>query len=178
MVRICKGLAAEPFSFPCASFQDVYAGKICAALERQHPRDLFDIKLLLENEGITEKLKDAFLFYLISSKRPYHEILNSRTKNIDNTFKKSFEGMVDGNITVSHLSQALIDLRLSLKKMMSRQDLDLLVSTLEMKPRWELSKISDLGSYPSVKWRLFNIGKMRSDKRQREIHLLSKWFND
>lgn len=25
------------------SFEDVYAGKICAALDRQHPRDLFDI---------------------------------------------------------------------------------------------------------------------------------------
>ena len=41
-------------------------GKICAALDRQHPRDLFDVKRLLENEGITDDVKDSFLFYQIS----------------------------------------------------------------------------------------------------------------
>ena len=34
------------------SFEDLYAGKLCAALDRQHPRDLYDVKALLENEGI------------------------------------------------------------------------------------------------------------------------------
>ena len=33
------------------SVADLYGGKICAALDRQHPRDLFDIKLLLDHEG-------------------------------------------------------------------------------------------------------------------------------
>src|SRR5690606_13433230 len=33
------------------SFADLYAGKIMAALDRQHPRDLFDIRDLLANEG-------------------------------------------------------------------------------------------------------------------------------
>jgi len=35
------------------SLADLYAGKLCAALDRQHPRDLFDVRLLLDNEGIT-----------------------------------------------------------------------------------------------------------------------------
>lgn len=48
-------------------FNDLYAGKLCAALDRQHPRDLYDVKLLLENEGISEDLKNTFLVYLISS---------------------------------------------------------------------------------------------------------------
>ena len=39
------------------SSYDLYAGKICAALDRQHPRDLFDIHLLLENEGIKTELR-------------------------------------------------------------------------------------------------------------------------
>ena len=45
---------------------DLYAGKLCAALDRQHPRDLFDVKLLLENEGISADLRRTFLVYLIS----------------------------------------------------------------------------------------------------------------
>ena len=32
---------------PLLSFEDLYAGKICATLDRQHPRDLYDIHLLL-----------------------------------------------------------------------------------------------------------------------------------
>ena len=35
-------------------FGQLYGSKICAALDRQHPRDLFDVKLLLENEGFTK----------------------------------------------------------------------------------------------------------------------------
>jgi predicted nucleotidyltransferase component of viral defense system len=52
------------------SFADIYAGKICAALDRQHPRDLFDIKILLENEGLTDQIRQAFIVYLISHPRP------------------------------------------------------------------------------------------------------------
>ena len=33
------------------SFADLYAGKIVAAFDRQHPRDLFDVRGLLANEG-------------------------------------------------------------------------------------------------------------------------------
>ena len=49
---------------------DSFAGKLCAALDRQHPRDLFDVKLLLENEGIGDDLLQVFIVYLISGNRP------------------------------------------------------------------------------------------------------------
>ena len=59
-----------------ASLPDLYAGKICAALDRQHPRDLFDVKYLLENEGFTEDLRKTFLVFLISHQRPMSELLS------------------------------------------------------------------------------------------------------
>jgi predicted nucleotidyltransferase component of viral defense system len=43
------------------SFADLYAGKAVAALDRQHPRDLFDIRDLLANEGIGDELRRAFI---------------------------------------------------------------------------------------------------------------------
>ena len=46
---------------------EIFAGKLCAALDRQHPRDLFDVKFLLENEGINSELIDVFIIYLLSS---------------------------------------------------------------------------------------------------------------
>ncbi len=39
------------------SFADLYAGKLVAALDRQHPRDLFDVRDLLANEGIDDALR-------------------------------------------------------------------------------------------------------------------------
>ena len=49
-----------------ASFGDLYTGKIVAALDRQHPRDLFDVRDLLSNEGIDAALRRAFVVYLVS----------------------------------------------------------------------------------------------------------------
>ena len=41
------------------SFADLYAGKIVAAFDRQHPRDLFDVRDLLANEGVSDELRRA-----------------------------------------------------------------------------------------------------------------------
>jgi predicted nucleotidyltransferase component of viral defense system len=51
------------------SFADLYAGKLVAALDRQHPRDLFDVRDLLANEGIGEDLRKAFVVYILSHSR-------------------------------------------------------------------------------------------------------------
>jgi hypothetical protein len=44
---------------PVLSFADLYGGKICAALDSQHPRDLFDIRLLSEAGGLNEEISQA-----------------------------------------------------------------------------------------------------------------------
>lgn len=58
-------------SMTLLSFEDLFAGKICATLDRQHPRDLYDTYWLLQHEGITQALKTAFMVYLMSHNRPY-----------------------------------------------------------------------------------------------------------
>jgi len=65
---------------PLLSFNDLYAGKICATLDRQHPRDLYDMLLLLDNEGISCDLIRAFIVYLIGHNRPMAELLATRAK--------------------------------------------------------------------------------------------------
>ena len=57
------------------AFEDLYGGKLHAAFDRQHPRDLFDVKLLYENEGLTDDLFRVFMVYVASSGRPMHELL-------------------------------------------------------------------------------------------------------
>ena len=89
-VRAIKIFGFARLALP--SFEDLYAGKICAALDRQHPRDLYDVYWLLQHEGIDERLKNAFLVYLMSHNRPMAELLAPQAQDIEPLYRAEFEG--------------------------------------------------------------------------------------
>ena len=91
---------------PVVSFADLYAGKLVAALDRQHPRDFFDVRDLLAHEGIDAALRRAFVVYLISHDRPMHEVLRARRKDISEEFLRGFSGMTESPVTVEELVAA------------------------------------------------------------------------
>ena len=62
-------------SINVVSHAELFGGKICAALDRQHPRDLFDIHHMLNNEGLTEEIRMGFKALLLSHSRPIHELI-------------------------------------------------------------------------------------------------------
>lgn len=87
----------EAFGFASVqvlNFADLYAGKLAAALSRQHPRDLFDIGLLLEDERADSVLWRTFLVYLTCSPKPAWEMLAPRVPaDFAVTFDAHFKGM-------------------------------------------------------------------------------------
>jgi len=98
------------------SLPDLYAGKICAALDRQHPRDLFDVKLLRENEGLTTDLVKTFVVYLISHNRTMGELLRPTRKEIGDLYQKEFLRMTEEEVTLGALLEARERLVVSLNK--------------------------------------------------------------
>lgn len=78
---------------PVVSVEDVYGGKLVAALDRQHPRDLFDVMQLFAYEGITPGIRRAFVVYLSSSNRPIHEVLFTPLRDIRHDYEHNFQGM-------------------------------------------------------------------------------------
>jgi len=76
LVRDAEDLFELSVTVRSLSIADLYGGKLCAALDRQHPRDLFDVKLLLEGGGILDEIRKAFVVYLASHNRPMNELLN------------------------------------------------------------------------------------------------------
>ena len=90
----------------CLPKEDLIGGKICAALDRQHPRDLFDIKLILADSDWHSGYTRAFLFYLLSSPRPIHELLMPDFKNLEKVFDSDFKGMTDQPVTLLELEEA------------------------------------------------------------------------
>ena len=146
-------------------FTDIYGGKICAALDRQHPRDLFDIHYLLSNEGITEELKNSFLIYLISHNRPMAELLDPKKKDIREMYKHEFLGMTRHSIAIEELQQTRQSLIFSIHELLSETDKRFLLSVKNGTPNWDLSTYPEAAKLPAVQWKLHNISRMTTKKR-------------
>jgi predicted nucleotidyltransferase component of viral defense system len=153
----------------CASFEDQYAGKFCAALDRQHPRDLFDVKLFFENFNLTEKLKKAFLVYLISGNRPIHEMIRPNLLDQRRLFTEQFQGMSDEKATYEELVAARAHLIQTIEATLTDDDRTFLLSLKKGNPEWELLGLNGVESLPGVRWKLMNIKKMRPEKHKEAI---------
>jgi hypothetical protein len=147
------------------SFADVYGGKIVAALDRQHPRDLFDVEDLLANEGITEDLRLAFIVYLISHDRPMYEVLSPTLKDIEPEFRANFRGMTDKPVDLKHLLAAREALIADVVGKMPDTHRSFLISFERGQPKWELLGLPHAASLPAVKWRQLNLDKLDADRR-------------
>ena len=152
-----------------ASLPDLYAGKIAAALDRQHPRDLFDVKFLLENEGFTEDLRKTFLVFLISHQRPMAELLAPHRKDIREVYEAEFAQMAEVDIPVEELEQTRELLIETIHRDMTENERHFLLSFKEQNPKWELlglDNIEEVANLPSVQWKLLNLSRMDKAKHK------------
>jgi hypothetical protein len=156
------------------SVEDLYAGKICAALDRQHPRDLYDVHLMLENEGFTAGIRRSFVVYLAGHSRPMHELLDPHCKDLGRVYDEQFVGMVAEAVPL----QALYETRERLVNMI-RLDLEenerrFLLSLKRGEPDWNMLNIDHLESLPALQWKLLNIRRMGEAKRNAALAELER----
>jgi predicted nucleotidyltransferase component of viral defense system len=156
------------------SFADLYAGKIVAALDRQHPRDLFDIRDLLANEGIDEALRQAFIVYLLSHDRPMAEVLGSRQKDIAQEFARGFAGMTREPVELDALLAAREALVADIVGAMPDQHRTFLVGFERGEPDWSLLGIDIAPELPAVRWRQRNLDILDARTRAALIAKLEK----
>jgi predicted nucleotidyltransferase component of viral defense system len=165
-VRSVSARVEEEFGFAetaVVSFADLYAGKIVAALDRQHPRDLFDVRDLLTHEGIDDNLRQAFIVYLLSHDRPMAEILAPTRRDISAEYKRGFEGMVNTPVTLDELLQARENLIGQIVgKMPERR---FLISIKRGEPDWALLDLPGVRDLPAVRWKLENLKRLSPEKR-------------
>ncbi len=158
------------------SFEDLYGGKACAALDRQHPRDLFDIDRLFKNEGFPEKVRKAFIVYLISHSRPMIEILNPNWGDLRQVFENEFQGMVGESVTVEELRSAGEQLVSRLQREMAQEEREFIVSVKEGKPEWKLLGVPGVENLPGVQWKLQNVRRMTPGKHQEALQKLKDYL--
>ncbi len=148
-----------------ASFADLYGGKIVAVLDRQHPRDLFDVRDLFANEGITDDIKRAFIVYLISHDRPMAEVLAPTRLDIEAEFRTNFQGMTLDPISLDELLAARERLIAEIVGNMPDEHRQFLISFERSQPKWDLLGVAHAADLPAVKWRQLNLDKLSAEKR-------------
>jgi predicted nucleotidyltransferase component of viral defense system len=173
--QINRGLISEPveiclcdsakqfancpaFSVTTVSVGQLWGGKINAALDRQHPRDLFDVKNLFDSRGFTREVKKGFIFYMLCGKRPFHEILNPHPIDRRSVFENQFNGMANVPFTYDKYNGTLERLVSCIQKSLTDRDKEFLFAFAKGEPKWD---IADYGKYPAVKWKLLNIDRLR-----------------
>lgn len=154
-------LQAE-IDIPVASTEDVYGGKLVAALDRQHPRDLFDVMQLFENEGITPAVRRAFVIYLASHPRPLHEVLAPKRKDITLEYEGAFSGMTAETIPLGQLIAARERLIQDLQRDLDANERAFLMSFVSLSPTWALLDIPHASQLPALRWKTCNLERLRA----------------
>jgi predicted nucleotidyltransferase component of viral defense system len=149
------------------SFEDLFGGKLHAAVDRQHPRDLFDVKLLYENEGLTDALFRTFLIYVASSGRPPHELLKPNLANLEQSFTKEFEGMALQPVSIAELKDARSRLTSDLLARLDDKAMRFLLSLHDGDPDFEAIGLPQAASLPAVRWKLLNLAKLREQNPEK-----------
>lgn len=176
LVQKAQELFERSMKVNSLSFADLYGSKICAALDRQHPRDLFDVKILLDNEGITDEIRTAFIVYLISHNRPMNELLNPTFLDISHQFEYEFKVMMLNPIRLDELNQTRADLINRLMADLTENEKKFIISVKSKKPQWDLIEIEHIKDLPAVKWKLLNLEKMDKKSHGEALKKLIKIF--
>lgn len=177
LVSAAVDLFEAELDFQTSSVPDLYGGKVCAALDRQHPRDLFDIMLMLEAEGFTEEIKQAFIVYLLSHPRPILEVLNPSKLNISDVFEKEFRNMTDRTVTLEELESVREELIGTILTSLTEEDKRFILSFKSGEPQWELHPCPHLKELPAVRWKLTNIKQMKKPKWEEAFSKLRNFLS-
>lgn len=153
-------LLAE-LEIPVVSLEDVYGGKLVAAMDRQHPRDLFDVMQLFAHEGITEGIRRAFVVYLASHNRPVHEVLFPAMRDISQEYERNFKGMTTEPVELDALLAARERMVQELHSSLDADERRFLLSLVNGQPEWPLLGIAHAEHLPGIRWKLQNLAQLK-----------------
>jgi predicted nucleotidyltransferase component of viral defense system len=145
---------------PLVSVEDMYGGKLVAAMDRQHPRDLFDVTQLFAHEGITPSIRRAFVVYLASHNRPVHEVLFPAKRDITQEYERTFRGMTTEPVALDELLQARERMMRELQMGLDTQERAFLLSLVRNTPDWSQLEIAHLDQLPAIQWKLRNLAEL------------------
>lgn len=151
------------------SFEDLFGGKLHAAVDRQHPRDLFDVKLLYENEGLTDALFHTFLVYVASSGRPPHELVRPSLVKLDEAFVKEFEGMTSEAVSLNELEGVRNRLTGDILARLDEKAMRFLLTLHDGEPDFDAIGLPQAAELPAVRWKVLNLVKLKEQNPAKHL---------
>jgi len=149
--------------------QQLFGGKIVAALDRQHPRDLFDTMKLLDQDGIDDQIMQGFLFCMFSSKRPFSEILLPNILPVESIIQNQFKGMTNESFTPDSYNTERERLINVVHNNLTVKQKAMIISIAKGEPEW---LYDDWSNFPGIAWKLKNINILKNnDSKKFNIQL-------
>ena len=161
LTPMARNTLLADLQIPVVSLEDVYGGKLVAAMDRQHPRDIFDVMHMLERFGWQELLIDCFVAYLAGHNRPVHEVLFPVIKQLEPTFSREFVGMTREPLTLDALTQTQVRLITELPRQLLPRHRTFLLLLVQGVPAWHLMPFGHLRELPAIKWKLMNLERLK-----------------
>jgi predicted nucleotidyltransferase component of viral defense system len=153
---------------------ELYGGKICAALDRQHPRDLFDVNLLLRDHGLERQVLLGFIISLIGHNRPISELLDPHRLEMQEAFNRQFAGMSEISFTYQDYLNTKEQLIFLIHDSLSKSDRQFLLSIKNGEPDWDLLGIENVSKLPAVLWKLKNIRLLKKTSPAKHAQQLNR----
>jgi len=156
-----RKLFTTELSAPILAAPELYGSKLVAAMDRQHPRDLFDVRGLFERGGLTREVVECFVCYLAGHNRPVHEVLFSRDQDMSSAFENEFVGMTRNPIKLAELEAVRHRLKRELPAALTGSQREFLLGLVAGEPNWQLMKCPHLSQLPAIRWKLQNLAKLK-----------------
>ena len=156
-----RTLFTTALSVPLLAVPELYGSKLVAAMDRQHPRDLFDVHGLFQRNGLTAEVVECFVCYLAGHNRPVHEVLFSRDSDMSSAFENEFAGMARNPITLAELERVRRQLKKELPAALTPNQRQFLLNLVAGEPDWRLMKCPHLSELPAIRWKLQNLAKLK-----------------
>ncbi len=156
-----RKLFTTELSVPILAVAELYGSKLVAAMDRQHPRDLFDVRGLFERNGLTAEMVECFVCYLAGHNRPVHEVLFSHDQDIASAFENEFVGMSRDPVTLPELQQVRRKLKYKLPALLTPNQRQFLLGLVAGQPNWKLMQCPHLSQLPAIRWKLQNLAKLK-----------------
>jgi predicted nucleotidyltransferase component of viral defense system len=179
-IKVLCNHAQEMFDRFCevttVSSGQLWGGKVNAALDRQHPRDLFDMRNLFNETGYTDEIKTGFLFFLLCGNRPFQELLNPKRLDQRIVFNSQFNGMTDQSFSYEEFEETREQVISEVNKSLTDKDKAFLLAFTKGEPIWDEI---DYSMFPAIRWKLLNIRKLMDSNPQKykeQIELLEVLF--
>ena len=162
LIPIAQELFTTDITLPVLDPSELYGGKLVAAIDRQHPRDMFDVVKMLERFGWQSSFVDCFVAYLTGHNRPVYEVAFPKKLPLQPAFTNQFTSITYDEVALALLKQTQERLMRELPRALTSSHRDFLLSLVSAEPKWELMPFNNLRHLPALQWKLLNLRKLKT----------------